>query len=532
MPSSTCITCAKIWTGADAATGAPPPDTILFSGGRILAVGSEAEVMLHPAHAASEKFRLPDVTIIPGLADSHLQLGDYVRQRHAIDLSRASNKGEMLRTIAAAASSFGSDEWICGSNFSEAEWDEPVMPDRCDLDSLNIPNPMLIQRACGHVSILNSRAISLCSVECAYEEDGVQLGFEGEPTGRLMDDAQSIALSRMVTDTFDRDRLLACLRESLEKCASFGLTALFTCAMSRMGRNEYLDVYQELMARGDLKARIFCYLDDETHPRMASGFGNDWIRYQGHKIMLDGSLGARTAALSSPYSDDVGERGEVLMEAGELSRKLSRLDSIGCQAKIHVTGDAALELLLDVLERKNPEGRAARNLPVVVNHCVVCRPDQIERMRSLEIAATVQPAYVVSDRVMAPMRLGPRIEKGWAYPWRSLVDAGVVVCGSSDSPFESIDPWDGIWAAVERETPRGVWMPEQRLGVEEAVRMYTVNSAIATGTESWRGSLEPGKVADMVLLDRDIFTCAPSERRGTRVVCTIAGGGVTHGTLA
>ena len=532
MPSSTSISCAKIWTGADSVPGVPPPDTILFSGERILAVGSEAEVMLHPEHAASRKVRLPGVTIIPGLADSHLQFSDYARQRLSIDLSRVSCKDEMLSSIASAARSFGDDEWISGFNFSETEWDEAVMPDRHDLDSLNIPNPMLIQRICGHVTILNSRAMSLCSVECSYEADGVQLGFGGEPTGRLMDDAQSIALSRMIADMFDRDRLIACLREGLKQCASCGLTALFTCALSRMGRNEYLDVYQELMACGDLKARIFCYLDDDAYPRMASGFGHDWIRYQGYKIMLDGSLGARTAALSAPYSDAASVCGEVLLGEGELARKLSQLDAIGCQAKVHVIGDAALERLLDVLERRKSEGRAARNLPVVVNHCMVCRPDQIERMRALGIAATIQPTYVASDRIMAPMRLGSRIEKGWAYPWRSLVDAGVVVCGSSDSPFESIDPWEGIWAAVERETPRGVWMPEQCLGVEEAVRMYTVNSALATGTESWRGSLEPGKVADMVLLDRDIFTCAPSERRGTRVVCTIAGGDVTYGALA
>ena len=532
MSSPTCITCAKVWTGADSAPDVALPDTILFFGDRIVAVGTESEISLCPEYGTSEKIRLAGTTIIPGLADSHLQFSDYARQGLFVDLSSVSGKAEMLRAIAAAAESFGSDDWICGFNFSETEWNEPVMPDRHDLDSLDVPNPILVQRICGHVTILNGRAISLCSVDRAFETEGVQLGFDGEPTGRLIEDAQSIALTRMVADMFDRGKFTACLKGRMEECASHGLTALFVCGTSRTGTYEHMDIYQELLEQGDLKVRVFCYSDEETHPRMSSGFGSHWIGYQGYKLMLDGSLGARTAALSSPYSDFASECGTLLMGKAELVQRLERLADIHCQAKVHVIGDAALDLLLDAVAELGESLRSTTRPPIVVNHCMICRPDQIARMKDLGLAASVQPSYVSSERVMATNRLGERIEKGWAYPWKSLTDAGIVLCGASDSPFAPIDPWDGIWSAVERETARGVWMPEQCLSLEDTLRMYTVNSALVSGTDSWRGTLETGKVADMVVLDRDIFTCAPTERRSTRVVCTIAGGRVTYGSLA
>lgn len=525
-----CVIGGTLWTGGASRAEA---DSILVGGGKIAAVGRYEEIRAHSLFPGSKKIRLRGETVIPGLSDCHLHLLAYAKQKMFADLSAARSKAEALALLTECANGAKADDWICGYNFNEMNWPEQVMPDRGDLDGLGIANPMLMQRVCTHATVLNSAALRDCGLDRSGAP-GVFKDAAGEPTGVVVEDVQAVAHSAMSRAMFSRERLLECLRAALDECASYGLTGLFTCGAASLGMEEFMSLYQELFTKGELKARIFAYHDTPPAPEMTTGFGNGWIRYQGLKIFLDGSLGARTAALSEPYSDAPSERGMLLHETDELARTLARVEAIGCQALVHTIGDAALDRLLDALEaaREGNLGKgAAGRLPLLVNHCMICRPDQIARMKRLGAGATVQPTFVQSDRFMAPPRLGERIGKGWAYPWRSLMEAGVVLGGSSDCPIEPLNPWRGIWAAVERkaDADSDAWMPQQRLTVEEALRLYTVNPAVNAGMDAWRGTLEEGKEGDIVILDRNIWDRPEAELKDVKAACTVAGGRITHG---
>lgn len=526
----TCITDAKIWTGVEGADGA---DTLIMQDSRIVAVGRYGELRSHPLFAESRKVGLGGKPVVPGLSDSHIHLLAYAKQKLFADLSGARDKADMLAILSKRAQRAAPADWVCGFNFNETSWPESLMPDKNDLDSLDIPNPVLIQRTCTHATVLNSKALELCGLNGDVQSDGLLKDGSGEPNGILVEEIQAVAHSRMGRDMYGRSTLLELLKKSLYECASHGLTAIFACGADSLGMEELMDLYQELRHRGELRARVFSYHDTNTVPRMSTGFGDRWLAYQGYKIFLDGSLGARTAALSAPYSDAPSETGMLLHTTADMSALLSKLAEIGCQALVHTIGDGALDQLLDALENSLPGWDASKEFPfVIVNHCMICRPDQVERMRRLGAAgATIQPTFVQSDRNMAPARLGDRIERNWAYPWKNLTKAGIVLNGSSDCPIESLNPWHGIHAAVSRHTDCGIWMPEQCLSVEEALRIYTVNPAANAGAGSWRGSLEAGKEADLVVIDRDIFHCSVEELKDVNVLCTIVGGKVTYGEL-
>lgn len=528
-----CIARGTLWTGGVPRTDA---DTVLTNGGKIEAVGRYEDIQRHPLFPASRKLELRGEAIIPGMSDSHLHLLAYAKRKMSADLSKTRSKAELLMILRERARNAKPGDWICGFNFNEMNWPEPALPDGSDLDSLGIPNPVLIQRICTHASVLNGAAMRICGLDRSGAP-GVFKDADGRPTGVVAEEMQAAAHSAMSRVMFGRGKLLESLKTALGECASYGLTSLYTCGAESLGMEESMSLYQELYAAGELKARVFAYHDAFPVSGMATGFGNRWIAYQGHKIFLDGSLGARTAALSEPYSDAPGEKGMLLHSADGLSEILAKLDELGCQALVHAIGDAALDQLLGALETvraKTSDAGARKRLPLLVNHCAVCRPDQIPRMRRLGVGATIQPTFVQSDRYMAPARLGERAGKGWAYPWRSLLEAGIVMNGSSDCPIESVNPWQAIWAAAERTDEPGSapWTPEQCLTTEEALRLYTLNPALNSGTDAWRGTIEEGKEADMAVLDRNIFAAPAVELKDTKAICTVAGGRITHGTAA
>ncbi len=526
----TSIICKKLWSGEK---GAKTAEAILYSENGIIAVGSAEEIRACPGYEASRKI-ISDGVIIPALSDSHIHLLAYAKQKNSIDLSKLKSKAEMMELLKARAAELEPGAWVCGHNLNESCWSEPVMPDRHDLDGSGIKNPILLHRVCTHATMLNSRALALSGLDKKTNEQGILRDSSGEPTGIIVEDAQTYAHSKMAEETFNRKTLLNLIKGALKECSSYGFSTLYINGADSLGMIEYMDIYQELFEKGELGMRIFAYYDLPTSPRITTGFGDRWINYQGYKFFLDGSLGARTAALTRPYSDAPETSGMYIHEVGELAESLKMLDDISCQSLVHTIGDAALDQLIDALEiaRKDRSPEFLAGLPsLVVNHCMICRPEQIERMKKLRLAATIQSTYVISDRQMAPLRLSDRIEKGWAYRCKSLLDAGIIVNGSSDAPIETLNPWDGIFRAVTRYSGQDIWMPHEKVSVEEALSLYTANPAISQGAIDWRGTLTPGKEADFAVLDRDIFDMDEHDLEKVKVTATVVGGMVTHGHL-
>ncbi|HPJ27207.1 MAG TPA: amidohydrolase family protein, partial [Synergistaceae bacterium] len=296
-----------------------------------------------------------------------------------------------------------------------------------------------------------------------------------------------------------------------------------------IGLGDELGYYEILHRQGKLPLRIVGYYDDMPNIPVTSGFGNFWVRYGGCKLYLDGSLGGGTAALTEPYADRPGT-GTLLYSDAQLTELLREMGERYLQPQIHAIGDAAIDQLIRCVRKVKQEG-VAWPYPVKASHLQVCRPDQVQQLGELEIAGDVQPHQLVSDVHMAPARLGEK-RKDWCFPFRSMINAGVLLVGSSDCPVEPIDPLLSIRGALVRQNPEGYpregWNPAEKISLEEALAMYTRNPARLTGRDDKKGSLRQGYRADITVLDKDLSSLEPDELPGVKTRAVLVNGTVRY----
>lgn len=517
----------NLWTGD---SHRPVAESMIVREDKILAVGNDEELSRLPEAASAVHYDLNGVSVLPGFSDCHIHVLTSAKAMYSVDLSSCRSFEDMKRRIEAYAAGISSDTWIYATNLNETLWDTPVMPDSGTLDRISIANPLLIHRVCTHATVINSKAMELIGEKAFEGIAGVYRDQEGRPTGVLVETAQLPAHQVLRRSLYTRSRLLDYLKGFLAHAASLGLTSLHTCGASSLGMVEDLSLYQEMQRLGTLRCRIFSVHDEFSVPPMSAGLRDGWVVYEGFKLFLDGSLGARTAALSAPYSDEQQTSGMLLHKHEELMEAMEKAVERGNIVLSHAIGDAAIDQLLDVVEALEKKGRDCA-FPYLLNHVEVCRPDQLERMRNLPVSCVIQPTYVVSDIDMVPARLGDR--ERWVCMWKRFVDAGVMMCGSSDAPIEALNPFEAIWSMVNRTDDSGAreWNPDQKLTLDEALHVYTDNPARSYGTWNWNGSLSAGKAADFVILDRNIFTIDPMELREVSVVHTFVDGIATHGGI-
>ena len=293
--------------------------------------------------------------------------------------------------------------------------------------------------------------------------------------------------------------------------------------------------YQTLYARRALRLRVLAHLpqnrlDEAISLGIRSGFGDERLRIGALKIFADGSLGSKTASLLQDYEDEPGFRGLPTLPVRELDNLVMKAAEAGISVAVHAIGDRAVRLVLDTIARA--ERKVGRpNFPHRIEHAQLLHPQDLPRFQELGVVASMQPIHAPSDMPVARRLWGERCR--YAYAWRSVLDHGAVLAFGSDAPVEPMDPWAGIHAAVTRQrpdgTPPGGWYPEQRISVEEAVRAYTWGAAFAAGETHLKGSIEEGKVSDVIVLDRDIFEVPPEEIRDTKVEMTVLGGEIVYG---
>ena len=509
--NSLVITGGTVWTGSFFAHG----QTIRIDDDRITVVGPEGPVLAGTPSSVPE-FRLAGEAVLPGFTDAHLHLTTWAKQRSLLDLGSAESLAELLEMVREEARSTPPNRWIRGWNYNETLWRGHRSIHKSDLDSLGLANPILLQRVCTHVNVANSRALELTGTESA---DGV------------LEEREAIhALRAMERSVFSRESLRIALKMACAELASLGVTCVHPCGADDYGMGEDLSLYDELRKSGDLPVRVFSYHDSHSYPSMPSGFGDDWICYQGLKIFLDGSLGGRTAALSSPYSDSPCESGRLNWTDEQVKEMLRTARERGVQTLIHAIGDRALDQALESIAEIDKELGPAK-LRDRINHLVVCRPEQRRRLAELGVFCDIQPSFVPSDSAMAPPRLG-HDRMHWAYRWRSIMDECGPVSASSDIPVESANPLHTLWALMERPCKDSTmtFAPEERLSLEEALPMLTENPYRAVGVKE-AGLIQEGCLADITVLDRDISDLAGAEISKAGVLCTIAGGRFTHGGI-
>jgi hypothetical protein len=421
-----------------------------------------------------------------------------------------------------------------GSGWNEESWAEGRWPNRHDLDAVAPDNPVLLRRKDGHSAWVNSRALSLAGITSATADPPggrIDRDAAGDPSGVLREAAMD-AVAWLVPEP-DAAELDGALAEATRAAHALGLTGVHD--MEDAGA---FAAAQRARERGELRLRVTMQMPAEhlNHALalgVRSGLGDDWLQVGALKVFADGSLGSRTAWMLEPYAGEPDNTGMAAMPAEELAGIVSRAAGAGIACAIHAIGDRANRVALDVLERHGGGGLRHR-----IEHAQIVHPSDIPRLGRLGVVASMQPIHATSDRDMADRWWGDRVSH--AYAWRSLLDSGATLAFGSDCPVETLDPLQGIYAAVTRRRPGEAgaaapmacgpggagWHAKQCLTVEEAVRAYTLGAAMAGGQEQRRGMVRPGRLADLTVLSRDIFAIPAEQILSARIACTVVGGEV------
>ncbi|HVZ49493.1 MAG TPA: amidohydrolase [Gemmatimonadaceae bacterium] len=527
-PVTLAIVNARIWTGD---TAAPWAEAIATSGERILAVGRTAEVVA--LAAGSPDARVIDAQggmVVPGFIDSHVHFLDGGRALRSVHLRDAATREEFIRRVAAHAKTLPKGAWITNGDWDHQLWGGEL-PTRQWIDSVTPDNPVWINRLDGHMNLANTAALRAAGVtrDTKDVEGGtIVRDAHGEPTGIFKDNAQDL-VARVIPAPTDAE-WDAILDTAMTYVASKGVTSVH-----HMGTWEDLTVFRRARAAKRLRTRIVAQVPLATWARLrdtvkADGVGDEWLRFDGLKGFVDGSLGSHTAAMLAPFTDSPKDSGFFVTPPESLYAWTKGADAAGLRVIVHAIGDRAIRTQLDIYERVEQEN-GPRDRRFRIEHAQHIAPPDFPRFAKLGVIASMQPYHAIDDGRWAETVIGPERAKG-TYAFRTLLDDGARLAFGSDWFVAPPTPLEGIQAAVTRRTLDGKhpggWIPEQKITVEEALRAYTRGAAYAGFQEHDVGMIRTGMLADLVLLDRDL-TKAPPETIGlTAVRLTVVGGRVVY----
>jgi hypothetical protein len=502
---------------------------------KILCVGTLAHILLDCGGAASEAdtVQLNERFVMPGFNDAHTHLGGAGRDKLNLSLTGVDSIEELQKLVKDAAAKKKPGEWILGSGWDQTRWADKKFPTRLQLDEAAPNNPVFLVHVSGHVAVANSEALKHAEItpDTKNPMGGEIERFEdGEPSGMLKENAAMQMVEQRIPDPSDEDRRKG-IELVLEELARNGVT-------SAQDNSEWEDflVYKQLKEEKKLTARITEWLpfmlsaDDLQNRRAQAGSTDPWLRTGAVKMVTDGALGSRTAALLAPYSDDPSTSGLMTIETEKLKLMAIERDRLGFQLAFHAIGDKANQICLDVFEsvqRMNP----VRDRRDRIEHAQVVAPDDIARFGKLNVIASMQPSHETNDMRWAEQRIGPERAKG-AYAWNSLQKAGAKLAFGTDYDVEPINPLRGVYACVTRELPEGGpaggWEPEEKLPLDQCLRAYTYGSAYAEFSEGKKGELKVGQYADFVVLSTDLTKATPKEILKAEVLRTVVGGRVVY----
>ncbi len=504
-------------------------EAVAVRGDRIVHVGSREEAMRMKG-PQTRLVELDGRTVVPGLTDAHGHVTSLGLSLERLDLVGTSSAEAIGRMVADKARGLPAGRWIRGRGWDQNDWDDKEFPSRLALDAAAPEHPVALERIDGHATWANTIAMQLAGVSAETPDPPggrIVRDEKGEPTGVFIDTAEELILSRIPPPT--REEARAAIRASMTRCLSSGLTSVHDAGVSQME----LGIYEELLVDGDFPFRIYAMLSDDGDlqealrkgPRI--GLGDHRLTVRSIKLYIDGALGSRGAALIEPYTDDSGNVGLVMMEAGRLRSFAARAGLLGFQLAVHAIGDRGNRIVLDAIEA----AKVSRDARFRIEHGQIIAPEDIPRFAALGVIASMQPTHATSDMYWAGDRLGAD-RLGGAYAWKSILRSGARLACGSDFPVESERPILGFHAAVTRQDakrwPEGGWRPEEKLSREEALRCFTLDAAYAAFEEDLRGSISVGKLADFTVLSRDIMAVPEEEILGTEIEMTVVGGRIAY----
>lgn len=511
-------------------------EAVAVKDGRVLAVGSTEEIKGLKG-SKTEVIDLKGKMVLPGLYDSHLHM---ISTGNTLTIINC--RTPPMRSIAdiAAAVKEKADkakhgEWIIGRGWDQAKLIDHRNPTRYDFDKAAPKNPVILTRTCGHLAVVNSKALEVAGItkDTPQPVGGrIVKDEKGEPTG-MLEESPAMTLVRSHIPPDDIEKKVTEIKAASDAFKAVGITSVIEAGITE----DEMVAYQLALERGLLEVRVNTMLkainEDEPTEKslerinrfpMITGYGNDMIRFQGLKLLIDGGIGGKTALLREPYEGDPKTYGLLTVPVEKLQKLVDAANRRGMLVGIHCAGGRAMDIVLEAF-KKTDKIKAIKGRRFYLIHAYQPSDENFETCRQLGVQVASQPSFLYYLGDSYYENVGPKRSE-WLKPHRAWIDEEVMVAAGTDSPVTPYPPFPSLWAAIARRTEvKGTQMgKEQRVTRVEAIRMYTINGARLTFEESLKGSLEPGKLADMVIIDRDILTCQEDDIKDTKVLRTFLGG--------
>ncbi|MFT9497891.1 amidohydrolase [Anaerosolibacter sp.] len=521
----------------------PEAEAVAIQGNKIIKVGSTAEIrQLKKDH--TEMIDLGGKLLVPGFHDSHMHLLNYSLTLHQVDLRGVTSMGEFIQKGIDFLSSREKTAgfWLQGRGWNQDFFSEKTFPTRHDLDKITTEYPIVFARACGHVIVVNSKALAIAGVTKAtsqLEGGHFDLDSEGEPLGIFRENALQLIYCHIPDPSLEEIKSMIIKGGHL--ALAQGITSVQSDDFQALPEKDFVKIikaYESLRDNGMLPIRVYeqCLLPtiEKLQLFMSSGYqtghGDEFFKLGPLKLLCDGSLGARTAYLRDPYTDDPATCGIPVYTQQELDQLVLTAHQGGMQLAIHCIGDGIMYMAFESIEKAlNIQPKDDHRHGII--HCQITDKTLLYKFAELDVIAHIQPIFIDYDLHIVEQRIG-KDRAQTSYNWHTMVDLGVAVACGSDCPVEPFDVLPGIYAAVTRKDLQGYppqgWLPEQRLSVSQALYGFTMGAAYASFSEDIKGSISPGKLADMVVLSQDIFTIDPNVIKTTEVVMTILDGQIVY----
>jgi predicted amidohydrolase YtcJ len=506
----------------------PWAEAMLVRGEEILAVGDDDEVSAL-ADAGAQAVDLEKHFAMPGFNDAHVHIGGAGEDWIAVRLNGVKSVSELQKRLAEGVAQHKEGEWIKGSGWDHTFWPDKKFPNRQQLDEVSPKNPVILTHISGHVAVANSLALQLAGINKTTPNPSggeIEKDAAGEPTGMLKEGAaMGMVDSKIPPPSMEQRR--RGIELALADVAQHGVTSV----QDNSAWEDFL-TFRAIKNDGKLTVRITEWLPFAAplgkleQMRRDGGTTDPWLRTGALKMVTDGALGSRTAAMLAPYSDDPSTSGIMTMEPEKLRALAIERDKAGFQLNFHAIGDRANRVVLDVFEAaakaNGPRDRRDR-----IEHAQVVAASDFPRFARLQVIASMQPSHETSDMRWAEQRVGPERVKG-AYAWATMEKFGIRLAFGTDYDVEPITPFRGLYACVTRELPaggpHGGWQPQEKISLDDCIRAYTSGSAYGEFMEGKKGELKAGQFADFIVLSKDLTRVEPSEYVGTKVLRTVVGG--------
>lgn len=508
--------------------------SVVVENGRFIDMGTTEAMVLQWGRNSTDVIDLAGNTVTPGLIDSHLHLSMVAEQEINLDLTGVKSKQEILNAIKDRASELQPGQWIIGGGWDENLFEDCTIPLLSELDYAAPNHPLLLTRVCQHAAVVNSKALEMSHYhqDISVPDGGSIILDEttGKPTGLLLDMAINLIKDHIPNHTYDSWK--NAMRNTIKFAMEKGLTSVHSNDPLYLGGlKKTWKIYDELLndERLGLRTNLLInheFLDELREAGMYTGYGNHTLQIGAVKIFADGAFGRRTALLSQPYSDKPDHFGEAMYSLDQLYEIIQKARNLDMPVAVHTIGDQAVTNVLDVLDQFPAVSYRDRLI-----HTQVVHDELMKRLVHRNRIVDIQPRFVVSDFPWVQKRLGEK-RITHAYNWKSLIEAGVLCAGGSDSPIEPLDPILGIHAAVTRKKPREIhqgYMPNQKLAMKQAFQLFTEWGAYPTNEENLKGTISRGNFADMTVFSKDPFRMKdPDELLTMKIEMTIIGGEIKY----